>query len=144
MKKINGFLIRVLVLSSFVLYLYGCSNSSSSNPVISTPESNSSYTFSFIQTNIFNTSCALSGCHNSSSSQGGLNLSAGAAYNNLVNVQSSTHSQFKRVAPGSSANSVIIKLLNGSLQPKMPQNGSLSQSVIDSIAAWIDRGAPND
>lgn len=144
MRNIQKFLVRGLILFSFVLFS-SCSDDDSPTEPENPPPSGSAYTFSFIQSNVFNTTCATSGCHSGSSPQAGLNLSSGSAYANLVGVQSVLHPDFKRVEAGSSENSVIIKLLRGTLQPKMPQGGgSLSNTVIDSIAAWIDRGAPNN
>ena len=42
-------------------------------------------TFDRIQRQIFNQSCAVSGCHDSESQTGGLLLETGASYGNLVN-----------------------------------------------------------
>lgn len=143
MRNIQKFFVRGLILFSFVL-LSSCSKDNSPTEPVNPPPNGSVYTFSYIQSNVFNTTCAVSGCHAGSSPQAGLNLSSGSAYNNLINVKSVLYPNFDRVEPGSSQNSLIIKLLRGTLQPKMPQGGSLSSSVIDSIAAWIDRGAPNN
>lgn len=100
--------------------------------------------FSEIQKNIFTPNCALSGCHGSTSTMANLNLTEGNAYNSLVDKQSHLYPQFKRVSPNSSASSVLIKVLSGSVSTVMPPTGKLNQGIVDSIAAWIDRGAPND
>lgn len=144
MLNIHKILLKGFILFSLFMFSSCSDDDSPTEPVNPPPGNGSPYTFSSIQSGVFNTTCALSGCHSGSSPQAGMNLSAGVAYNNLVNVQSVTHSEFKRVEPGSSQNSVIIKLLRGELQPKMPPGGNLNSAVIDSIAAWIDRGAPNN
>ena len=70
---------------------------------------------------------------------------SGQAYTNLINVQSTLFPQFKRVEPGNSTNSLIIKILKGEVSPRMPFNGNALPAVtIDSIAKWIDLGAQNN
>jgi hypothetical protein len=72
-------------------------------------------------------------------------LTDGNSFSNLVNVQSVLFTSLKRVEPGSSANSGLIKMLKGELLPRMPQSRTpLPIEAIDSIAAWIDGGAPNN
>ena len=98
-----------------------------------------------IQSKVFNTSCALSGCHGSTNNQANLLLTDGNSFSNLVNVQSVLFPQFKRVVPDSSSNSLLIKILKGEVSPRMPLNRNpLSAAVIDSIAKWIDNGALNN
>ncbi len=101
-------------------------------------------TFTKIQNNILTTNCALSGCHGSISPQANLDLSSGKAYSNLVNVQSELYPALKRVVPGNAANSLLIKVLKGDGVPLMPQSGNLDNSIIDSVSAWINRGAINN
>lgn len=100
--------------------------------------------FSKIQTDVFNVSCALSGCHGENSTQANLLLTEGNAYQNLVGVTSLLYPQFQRVEPGNSSNSLLIKVLKGDGVSKMPPAGNIESSVIDSIALWIDKGAPTD
>lgn len=100
--------------------------------------------FSEIQSNVFSTSCALSGCHAGSTPQANLNLSSGSAYSQLVNVNSFNFPDQKRVLPGNKTQSLLYQVLSYNFQLKMPPTGKLNQSVIDSIGAWIDKGAPND
>jgi hypothetical protein len=101
-------------------------------------------TFTEIQNKVFNVSCTSSGCHGGSNIQGGLNLTAGVSYSQLVNVNSLENPSLKRVQPGSSAQSFLIRKLEGTGTSIMPPSGKLSQSTIDSIKAWIDRGALNN
>ena len=99
-------------------------------------------TFTYLQNEIFTPICV--SCHGGSAPQGGLDLSVDNAYNNLVNA-ASTSSSLKRIAPGESQNSYLMKRLRGEGGATvMPPSGRLESAVIDSIAAWIDRGAPND
>jgi hypothetical protein len=98
-----------------------------------------------IQNQIFNPSCAIAGCHGGSSPQANLNLSEGKSYLNLVGVQSVLYPPAKRVQSGNSSQSILIQILRGTVGPRMPYQGQpLSSASIDSIAAWIDKGAPND
>lgn len=49
------------------------------------------------------------------------------------------------VIPGNSAGSILIRRLTGQLQPQMPLGGPyLSAAEIQTIADWIDQGAPNN
>ena len=102
-------------------------------------------TFSSIQNEVFSKNCATSGCHETNSVDP--DLSPGQAYNNIVNVMS-FNPPFKYVVPFNSDSSYIInKLRDVNIQgERMPLNKEepLSSAVIDSIAAWIDRGALNN
>lgn len=141
--------IRILFPISLFLFSIGFLSCSSDSPTEPEPGSNSTPAplskLSDIQTKVFNQSCALSGCHGSTNNQAGLLLTAGNSFSNLVNVQSVLFSQFKRVEPNNSANSLLIKILRGEVSPRMPFNRTpLASSVIDSIAMWIDNGALNN
>ena len=137
MKNIT---LLLLSLASFLILIPGCSEDSTTqpSPTTSAPQAK----LSDIQTKVFNVSCALSGCHGSTNNQAGLLLTTGNSFSNLVNVQSILFSQFNRVEPNNSANSLLIKILKGEVSPRMPFNRTpLSDAVIDSIAKWIDNGA---
>jgi len=98
-----------------------------------------------IQT-IFNASCALSGCHNASAS-GGLVLSQGQAYINLVNVVSTGEPPKVRVIPSDAGNSYLVIKLEGrqTVGVRMPQGGSaLSANRIQNIKNWINKGAKDN
>jgi hypothetical protein len=90
---------------------------------------------------IFTNNCTF--CHGSS---GGLNLTAGVSYNNLVNVSAqSSCTSLKRVLPNDADNSVLYRKITGSAcGNRMPQGGTLTQANIDSIRVWIDQGANNN
>jgi hypothetical protein len=142
MKK-KRILLPILVL--LIATFWSCSSDNPSEPPQNTGSQAPASKLSDIQAKVFNVSCALSGCHGSTNNQAGLLLTAGNSFSNLVNVQSVLFSQFKRVEPNNSANSLLIKILKGEVSPRMPFNRTpLSAAVIDSIAKWIDNGASND
>ena len=99
---------------------------------------------SSIQQYVFSPSCAITGCHSATSPQQDLNLSSGSSYSNLVDVTSHEDGVMKRVAPGNSTQSWLMKKLNGDGTSLMPPAGQLAQAMIDSVAAWIDAGAVNN
>ena len=98
-----------------------------------------------IQVKVFNVTCALSGCHGSTNTQAGLLLTQGNSFSELVNVQGEAFTNFKRVVPDSSSQSLLVKLIKGELSPRMPKDrDALPPAVIDSIVKWIDTGALNN
>jgi len=110
-------------------------------------------TFDRIQRQIFNQSCALSGCHDSQSQTGGLLLETGASYGNLIDVTpqmpGAAAAGWKRVdaANASAENSYIFHKLTGDLDgtqgARMPLiGGSLDDNLIEIIRLWIEDGAP--
>lgn len=110
------------------------------------PQTNTSVTakFSDIKVKVF-TNCLGAQCHSSAGNAGGLVLESNVAFNNLVGIQSTLVSSSKRVEPGNSANSILVKILTGVVSPQMPLNGTpLPAATIDSIAKWIDNGALNN
>lgn len=98
-------------------------------------------TFTDIQEQIFNPSCV--SCHSGTRPSGGLDLTESESWNNLVNVNSAT-SSYKLVVPYDSENSYLYLVLDGTSAPLMPPNGRIGQAKIDSVASWIDRGAPQN
>lgn len=104
-------------------------------------------TFAEIQTQVFTPRCATSGCHTGPNPQMGQNLSAGQAYTNIVNVNSIENPALKRIDPFNSADSYLIRKLRGqNISGNRMPNGRppLSNSIINSMAAWVDAGAPNN
>ncbi len=89
---------------------------------------------------IFNQTCI--SCHPNS---GNLDLTAGNAYNQLVNVNASGYSA-KRVVPNDAENSLLYKKIDGSgsYGSNMPLGGSLSVAQINTIKQWIEEGAQNN
>ena len=91
---------------------------------------------------IFNAKCV--GCHGGS---GGLILTTGNAYGNLVNVTSQGYAPTPRVTPDDLTNSVLYgKITNsGNYGGLMPQGGpALTTAQINSIQQWILQGAVNN
>ena len=85
-------------------------------------------------------------CHSGGSPSAGLDLSPEAAYAALVGVMSAAGIPF--VTPGDSGQSYLVNKLDGSHADvggsgaKMPMGGELPGEQIDTIADWIDAGAP--
>lgn len=80
---------------------------------------------------IFVSSCAMTGCHNSSSRKEGYILDN---YNNIIK---------KGISPGNASNSKLYKVLFETGESQMPPGAPLSKTQKDSIAAWINQGAKN-
>lgn len=130
------------------VFLYQCGSSSNPNspstPNIEPPITDPSFAQD-IQP-IFNTNCALSGCHNNVA-QAGLNLSQGVAYANIVNVDSTEVPAKKRVLPGVAQNSYLVEKIEGrqSEGSRMPLNrNALNNTQIQNIRNWINQGAKNN
>lgn len=73
-------------------------------------------------------------CHNHTTRQGGLNLESHAA---LLN----GGKRGAPIVPGKSAESLLVKMLEGSLKPQMPLGDKLSDAEIKLFKDWIDAGA---
>ena len=105
-------------------------------------------TFSQVQSQIFTASCAFSGCHGGSSPAQGMNLTAGSAYSNIVNVPSNERPTLDRIEPNDPAASYLYLKVIGDpsiVGSQMPLGGPpLSAVLIDLLRDWIERGAPND
>jgi hypothetical protein len=103
-------------------------------------------TFTNIKQNVFTPICTR--CHVGATAPRGLNLSSETAYTLLVNVTSSERPQYMRVQPGNPNDSYIVRKLEGGPDiagGQMPLNlPPLDQRTINSIRAWIARGARND
>lgn len=136
--------IKILVFIITIFLYTACEDKIVSDPDPNPTPSGLTAKFSDIQAKVFNVNCATSGCHGGSSTAGGLNLSSGASYSQLVNVNSLENPSMKRVLPGSSAQSLLIKKLEGNGTSVMPPSGKLSKEIIDTIKVWIDRGAFNN
>jgi len=142
-------LYRFLFLLSMI-FLVSCSNKIVGDAEVENMDDiREKFSFSVIQQKVFTPTCAVAGCHIGTTAPQGLDLSAGKAYGNLVNVASREVPSLKRVEPRNSRDSYLVIKLEGTdprmKGARMPANSpALSKSVIDSIKAWIDRGAPND
>jgi len=100
-------------------------------------------TFALVQERVLTPGCAITGCHNGAVFP---DLSAPGAYDNLVGRPSSAGMPL--VDPGSPATSYLyVKVkggpgLSGSIMPLGAP--AVAPTLIDSLAAWIERGAPRD
>jgi hypothetical protein len=153
MKK-NIFL-KVLIFFALSIIYYSCADKITTLESITAPQEPNNpggqtgqlSKFSEIQKQVFTTTCALSSCHGDNFTQANLNLTQGKAYANLVNVQSILFPNMKRIVPGNASQSLLYKAISHdpAIPLQMPQNGpKLDQKIIDSIAVWINKGAPND
>ena len=102
-------------------------------------------TLESIQANIFNTNCALSGCHTGGNPPMGLDLSEGNARANLVGVPSQEVPQVFRVKAGNADESYLVMKIEGAagiVGQRMPLGREpLSQEQISLVREWIDGGA---
>jgi hypothetical protein len=126
-----------------IALLYGCAGTGPA------PEDPVNW-FDQLQQRIFDQHCLAAGCHNAQARAGGMDLSPGASYDQLVNVAPDNPAALKagllRVDPFAPDNSFLIVKLTA------PGNGEgsrmplgmdpLAQSDIDSLRAWILAGAP--
>ncbi|KAA3612070.1 MAG: hypothetical protein DWQ05_18895 [Calditrichaeota bacterium] len=142
-KKYNNTIVAALIVLNILLL--SCDTETSLEPA-KDDSTRLKAEFSSIQTSIFQNRCATSGCHSSQTKSANLDLSAANAYSNLVGVQALLSTQgFKRVEPGNSESSFLIKVLNGSDPTQMPLNRApLDAASIAIIAQWIDAGAKNN
>jgi hypothetical protein len=110
-------------------------------------------TFDRIQKQVFNQSCAVSGCHDSQSDQANLLLETGASLAQLVNVAPTTPAAavlgWSRVVPGDPQTSFLVHKINGDLPGpefgvRMPKDHKkLDRTLIDIITLWVQAGAPD-
>jgi hypothetical protein len=96
---------------------------------------------------------ACTGCHTGgASAPAGLDLSSGASYGNIFNVNSTELPSMKRIKPSDAANSYLLHKVNGTQGSvggsgsRMPQGCSgsscLSAATRTVIENWINSGAP--
>jgi cytochrome c5 len=100
---------------------------------------------------IFTANCAKVGCHVGTSPQAGLNLEAGQAYSNLVNVLSSEMPSLARVEPGDPDNSYLYLKHSGAagiVGSRMPLDNPNffvnNPDLLDLEEEWIRQGALNN
>lgn len=100
---------------------------------------------------IFSANCALSGCHAGTAPQQGMNLSAGAAYANIVCVASAERPGMMRIRPFEPDSSYLFHKIQGTQTTiggsgaQMPLGAApLSAQQISLIRTWITQGARNN
>jgi hypothetical protein len=119
-----------------------------------TPTFNVGSTLPALQETIFDTTCAVSGCHDTESApfSADLNLEAGMAFGQLVGVPTTNAAAgMARVDPGNPVSSfLMIKITldaadDAELGSRMPlAREPLAEEQIERIRAWILRGALAD
>ena len=112
------------------------------------PQTGMEATFFRVQNEIFNPSCALSGCHSAGSAAQGLSLAEGQAFGNIVNVPSSVQGSKDRIEPGDPNNSYLYLKVIGDPSisgVQMPRfRTPLSQELQDLLKDWIEAGTENN
>ena len=101
-------------------------------------------TLTKIQAEIFTPTCATAGCHSGANPPDGMNLEAGLAYSNIVNVQSVQMPGLERIEPGNPDDSYLVRKIQGTgiVASRMPLGGpALSQEAIDLVRQWVLEGA---
>lgn len=111
-------------------------------------------TFESIQGTILSQNCSVSGCHNSASRSGGLDLESSASYSNLVGIEPTNTfartAKFMRVRPFKPDSSFLFLKIDGNPGPdfgnRMPSNStsSLPSNYREFIRQWIQAGAPRE
>jgi len=100
--------------------------------------------FKSIQTHIFSTSCALSGCHSGASPQQNMSLDSDKSIDAIINIDSAEVPSLKRILAGDADNSYLIQKIEGraAIGQQMPLNlPRLSDEKIAILRSWIDKGA---
>ncbi len=142
---VQSFLARSTPLFILALFTLHCEHAGPLEP-IPLPEAP---TLTDLQTSIFDVSCAVAGCHVGPNALMGLDLSAGASYENLVNVPSVGSRGLLLVEPGEPDSSYLVAkiegsaLIGGSLRMPIGRD-PLSAEQIEAVRAWIEAGAEND
>ena len=104
-----------------------------------------SATLSDVQNQVFTASCT--SCHSGSSPSQGLNLSAGAAHGNTVNVPSTQVPSLDLVEPGDADSSYLMQKLEGTAQTgaQMPNGGPMLSSTLRQLVRnWTDVDVANN
>lgn len=85
-------------------------------------------------------------CHSGPAASGGMDISPGLAYGNLVNHVSGGYPPALRVVPFDLVNSVLYAKLSNSGQfgSGMPPGSSISAADLAKVRAWIQAGAVNN
>ena len=124
----------------FIFLLVGCERAS-----LLEDDGMAEATLSTIQSRIFDTNCALSGCHAGGNPRVGMSLEDGLAFSNIVNVVSVERSDLLRVDPGNPEQSYLLKKVRGDadiVSARMPLGrDALSDDDIELIRQWIADGA---
>ncbi|HUS28074.1 MAG TPA: hypothetical protein VMZ53_06180 [Kofleriaceae bacterium] len=124
----------------------GAPGDGSTTPLTDCQEATQHSDLAWIQQKVFTPSCT-DECHSTPDPSSGMDLTAGHAYTNLVNVNSNQFSGWKRVVPGDPRSSMLMVQIGGeqgpALEGTMPWGQpKLCDEKIDAIRRWIAAGAP--
>lgn len=137
---------RGTAFTTLVLVAIGCADAAP-DPVGPDGGAPASVTFAGAVQPIFTRNCAFAGCHAGATPQMGMDLSAGAAYANIVGVASVQLPSMDRVVPEQPDSSYVVLKLEGTagtvggVGTRMPLGGQLTTAQIDTIRVWISGGA---
>ena len=96
---------------------------------------------------IFTRRCAIGGCHTVNTARATLVLTAGHAYDSIVNKTAFLAPQFDRVEPGNADSSWVVRMIeeNDARRfnfARMPLGGQpLTRNQIATIVNWVENGA---
>lgn len=144
MQGSRGFTLSLLAVLGLAAVLAACGTRKSPTEPSDVPDP--SATFTRVQAEVFTASCALSGCHSGPNPQLGMDLSAGKAYAQIVNVRA-VESSRPRIAPGDPDGSYLVSKVKGDATitgSRMPFGGNLPPERVQLLVDWVRRGAPND
>lgn len=108
-------------------------------------------TFERIEAQVFEPSCALSGCHDDQSGAGGMNLQSGGAFTEIVGVTPTNGAAAGagqlRVTPSDADASYLYRKITADLEAgwgaPMPLTGpNVSSDLAGILLLWIEAGAP--
>lgn len=97
--------------------------------------------FNSIQKNIFDAYCI--SCHAGEFASGGLDLSSGKSYDNLINKLNASGNQ-NLISPRKSDESYLVIRLTADNSQIMPPTGAIDSHLIDTLKVWINSGALNN
>ena len=104
-------------------------------------------TLASLEADYFAKSCTFSSCHGAKAKKGGLDLSAGHAWESLVDVDSTQSPGKKRVVPGDPDASFLVQKLEGpaegegALMPEGSEEPFDAACRIEALRRWIAAGA---
>jgi len=133
---------KLLIIGIFAIFIASCEEGIVSECPTNLDDVKFVATFSSIQSELLSKNCALSGCHAGSIPAGGLVLSSGVAYNNIVNKIAYDETMY--IEPGDPDNSYLYQRVSTNTSSVMPPTGRLPQHMIDTLRVWIENGALNN
>ena len=142
----RGRLLASPAVAALLVLVAGCAKKGA-DPFGPTPPPDPTATFTRVQREVFNPSCALSGCHAAVTPSAGMILEAGRSWASLVGAVSAETSLL-RVEPFQPESSYLVVKVRGDaaiLGARMPSGAPpLSADQVKLIVDWVKRGAPND